>query len=92
MALPLWKPNFLSLNLDASRSDPELVTLDGVTIAKTRFLVTKLGSILMARTDGRTHIDFWSPLHNKSFGQRQYQYRYNYAMIFYHSGQIEIRQ
>ena len=57
MALPLWKPNFLSLNQDASRSDPKLVTLDGVTIAKTRFLVTKLGSILMARTDGMDGTD-----------------------------------
>ena len=53
---------------DASRSDPVLVTLDGVTIAKTRFLVTKSGPFWCPRTDGRTawtartdtrtHIDF----------------------------------
>ena len=54
MALPTQNLDFLSLIPDASRSDPVLVTLDGVTIAKTRFLVTKLGSILMGRTDGRT--------------------------------------
>ena len=39
---------------DASRSDPVLVTLDGVTIAKTRFLVTKSGPFWCPRTDGRT--------------------------------------
>ena len=76
MALPTQNLDFLSLIPDASRSDPVLVTLDGVTIAKTRFLVTKLGSILMARTDGRhgrsdgrTHMFFWRALHNKPFGQ-----------------------
>ena len=70
MALPTQNLDFLSLNSDASRSDSVLVTLDGVTIAKTRFLVTKLGSILMGRSggravgradgraDGRTHMIF----------------------------------
>ena len=37
-----------------SRSDPKLVTLDGVIIAKTRFLVTKMGPFLMLRTDADT--------------------------------------
>ena len=77
MALPTQNLDFVSLNSDASRSDPVLVTLDGVTIAKTRFLVTKLGSILMGRTvgrtDGRTDAHtwfFWRALHNKPFGQK----------------------
>ena len=69
MALPTQNLDFLSLILDASRSDPILVTLDGVTIAKTRFLVTKTGSILMGHTDGtaRTHThDYFEGLYTIS--------------------------
>ena len=57
---------FLVTKSNASRTDPELVALDGVTNPKTQFLVTKSGPFWTARThtdgtDGRTHIDFWSP-------------------------------
>ena len=40
---------------NASRTDPELVALDGVTNAKTQYLVTKSGPFWTdGRTDGRT--------------------------------------
>ena len=56
-------PDLVTRYRKTSRSDPKLVALDGVTIAKTRFFVTKTGPFLMsgradARTDGRTYMDF----------------------------------
>ena len=45
-------PDLVTRYRKTSRSDPKLVALDGVTIAKTRFFVTKTGPFLMLRTDG----------------------------------------
>ena len=50
MALPNQNLDFLPLIPGASRSDLVLVTLDGVTIAKTRFLVTKSGPFRWVRS------------------------------------------
>ena len=69
MALLTQNLDFLSLIPDASRSDPVLVTLNGATIAKTRFFRKKEGKILMGRgrMDVRMHInDFFEGVYTIS--------------------------
>ena len=47
-------PDLVTRYRKTSRSEPKLVTLDGVTTAKTRFFVTNTGPFLVLRADGRT--------------------------------------